>query len=251
MNEQTLVNCGLSIEQAKIYLFLLQNGLLPAKVISLKTGVGRALTYKILDQLMEMKLVEKREDKGRIALFSPAHPQRLKELTESKKAQAEDALASFTQAYGSFASAFNMLQGKPNVQFYEGIDGLKNVYNEILETGEDIKVISSPATEGREDIRSIIKTQIRQQAALGIKTKAITPLKEGGANERTQEDKDNLITRKVVSMEKLNIPAQIIIYGDKVGITNFKDSIITVVIESKYITETFGAMFDYMWGSVE
>lgn len=36
-------------------------------------------------------------------------------------------------------------------------------------------------------------------------------------------------------------------YGDKVAITNFKESIITVLVESKYIAETFRIMFDYIW----
>lgn len=49
--------------------------------------------------------------------------------------------------------------------------------------------------------------------------------------------------------EKLNIPAQVIVYGDKVAITNFKESMITVAVESKYIAETFRLMFEYMWDS--
>ena len=45
----------------------------------------------------------------------------------------------------------------------------------------------------------------------------------------------------------MNIPAQVIVFGDKVAITNFKESIVTVLVESKYIAETFQIMFEYMW----
>ncbi len=50
-----------------------------------------------------------------------------------------------------------------------------------------------------------------------------------------------------IPAEKLNIPAQIILYGDKTAITNFKDSMLTVVIDSKYIHETFRKIFEYVW----
>ena len=77
-----LEKSGLTQEQAKIYLFLLSKGLSPAKLISKQTGIGRALTYKILAQLIELGLTEKRENFGKIAMFFPNHPSKIKELAE-------------------------------------------------------------------------------------------------------------------------------------------------------------------------
>ncbi|MDO8623940.1 MAG: helix-turn-helix domain-containing protein [bacterium] len=248
INEKSLEACGLTPEQGKIYLFLLQNGMAPAKGISLKTGIGRPLTYKILERLIELGLVEKRENVGKVTFFSPRHPKRLKELADKRKEEAEHSTSDLQSALGLLMSQFNALQDKPNIQFYEGVEGIKKVYGDILETGEDILVVSSPIHEGRQDVLHLIKEQVQKQAAQNIKTRAITPHHDAKITALPiGEDEKHLITRKQVPAEKLNIPAQVIVYGDNVAITNFKESLITVAVESKYIAETFRLMFEYMW----
>ncbi|MDP3661609.1 MAG: helix-turn-helix domain-containing protein [bacterium] len=248
MNEKIIIDSGLTKEQAKIYLFLLENGLSPAKIIASKTGTGRALTYKVLEQLTALGLAEKREDIGKVALFFPAHPKKLKELAAARRERSEEAFQTLERSYGLFASSFNLLSGKPSIQFFEGTEGLQNVYADIIEVGQDIRVISSPIIEGRREVLQLIKEQIKKQVEQNIKTRAITPLAASQMVATPVEDDEKyLITRKKVPAEKLNIPAQIIIYGDKVAITNFKDGLVTVVMESKYIRETFEKMFEYIW----
>lgn len=247
MDEKILMNIGLSGDQAKVYLFLVKNGMTPAKGIATKTGLGRALAYKVLGQLTALGLAEKRENVGKIALFFPTHPQKVKEMITAKKVETEKSIASFDSAYNLLASDFNMLLGKPNVQFFEGVEGLQRVYDDILEVGEEIKIVSSPIDEHRDKTLHLIREQIKKQVAQNIRTKAITP--HGGQEYATPvaEDEKWLITRKVVPAEKLHIPAQIIMYGDKVAITNFKENILTILIESRYIAETFRIMFEYIW----
>jgi len=244
-----LEKSGLTQEQAEIYSFLLSNGLSPAKLISKQTSIGRALTYKILDRLIELGLAEKREGTGKITMFFPGHPSRIKDLVEKEKTIANEAISMLTKIMPSLSSNYNLLFGKPNVQFYEGIEGLSLIYDDILETNQDISIISSPAIdEGRQEVLHLIKEQIEKQVAQNIKTKAITPFSEGQKTSTPiSEDEKYLITRKIVPAEKLKIPAQIIIYGNKVAITNFKETIISVLVESKYIAETFRIMFDYIW----
>lgn len=250
MNEKILIDCGLSLEQAKIYSYLLSSGFSSAKAIASKTGVGRALTYKIVEQLIAINLVEKREDIGKIALFLPKHPRNIKEMIEAKKQGLGHAASDFGQIFGALSSQFNALIGKPNIQFYEGTEGIQRVHEDILDIGQDILVMSSPIHEGRQEVLHLIKEQIEKQVAKNIRTKAIAPHAEGQSIATPiEEDEKYLITRKKVPAEKLNIPAQIIIYGDKVSITNFKETILTIVIESKYIAETFRIMFEYIWNN--
>ena len=71
MNEDILTKGGLTPEQAKIYLCLLRSGLMPVKVISVKTGLGRSLTYKILNQLISLGAVEQRDNIAKITYFYP------------------------------------------------------------------------------------------------------------------------------------------------------------------------------------
>ncbi|OHA23207.1 MAG: hypothetical protein A3H57_04640 [Candidatus Taylorbacteria bacterium RIFCSPLOWO2_02_FULL_43_11] len=247
-DQNSLAACGLSSEQGKIYHFLLQNGLAPAKAISLKTGIGRPLTYKVLEQLIELTLVEKRENAGKVTLFSPLHPERLKEFADRRREKANKEAELLQGTIGLLVSQFNALKDKPNIRFFEGEEGVRHVYGDILEMGSDILIITSPIREGRQEVLHLIKEQVHKQAAANIRTRAITPHHEGKIMALpVEEDEKFLITRKVVPSEKLDIPAQVIVYGDKVAITNFRESLITVLVESKYIAETFRIIFEYMW----
>ncbi|MFA6552509.1 MAG: helix-turn-helix domain-containing protein [Candidatus Paceibacterota bacterium] len=249
MKEEILKQVGLTAEQSKIYLFLIENGLCNARIASLKTGIGRALVYKVLDQLVGLNLAEKRDDIGKVSFYKPKHPSRLKELIQEKKSTIERANSALDMEFSNFSSSFNMLSGKPNVQYYEGEEGLKNIYADILEVGQNIMIISSPVARDDENLKKIFKEQILKQAKNNIKVKAITPLKE--LTKTKEEDDEVFIERKMIPMDKLNIPAQIIIYGDKIAITNFKESMITVLIESNYIAETFRTIFNFMWGKID
>jgi hypothetical protein len=55
------------------------------------------------------------------------------------------------------------------------------------------------------------------------------------------------ITRKVVPLEKLELPSQVIIYNNTVSITSLKKEIVTTVIENEDIAQTFKKIFDYLW----
>lgn len=253
MNKKVLIDCGLTNDQAKIYLLLLEQGLSNAKGISIKTGIGRALVYKVIEQLIGMKLVEKREDIGKIALFSPGHPSVIKNIIDNRKKDIINATESINNIIGLLSSKYNALQGKPSINYLEGIEGIEHIYSDILDTGKDIKIISSPIKyEYRDKILEIIEKQTVLQAKNNIKTLAITPRDITNKKEIDKDlDKNRLIERKIIDIKELNIPAQIIMYGDKTSITNFKETIITVTIESKYITETFEKLFDYIWNKVE
>src|SRR3989338_4847848 len=199
VTEITLRACGLSAEQAKIYLFLLQNGMAPAKSISSKAGLGRPLTYKILEQLIELLLVEKREDVGKVTFFRPCHPKRLKELADKRKEETERSTNDLQSALGLLTSEFNALQDKPNIKYFEGEEGIRHAYEDILETGADIMIITSPIHEGRQNVLHLIKEQVKKQAEQNIKTRAITPHHEGKiAALPVEEDEKHLITRKIV-----------------------------------------------------
>lgn len=245
--EDILSKAGLTQEQSKVYLFLIENGMTNAKVISSRTKIGRTLTYKILDQLIVLELVEKRDSAGKVSLFVPLHPQKIKDRLNDLINQSKIASDNLSAIFGSVVSQYNILLGKPNVRYYEGVDGIKEIYTDILDTGKDILIISSSAKDNRCEILPLIRDQIKKQVERNIHVKAITQIVEHEIATPTNDDFKNLITRKQINQEKLSIPSQIIIWGDKVAITNFKESIITVIIDSKYIRDTFSVLFDFIW----
>jgi sugar-specific transcriptional regulator TrmB len=247
IDEKTLVNLGLTHEQVKIYLFLLNNGISNAKNIALKTGLGRPLVYKVLDQLKALKLVDFRENIGKITLFQPNHPSILKSYIQEKKSQLDNSIKIFDKHYGLLASKFNVLTGKPNIIFMEGLNGLQEMYDDILNEGQNIRLIRSLLDHKDPKVASILRTHIDKQAKKGIKVDMVGPPRyELTTEEMRKKDEARLVTRKVMP-ENFLIPSQVIIYGNKVAITDFKGEIITTIIENPDVRETFEKMFDFMF----
>ena len=69
-----LQQAGLSEEQALTYQALLDKGPQKASNIAQWTGIKRGLTYKVLDELVNIGLVEKKEPTSGVATFFPLHP---------------------------------------------------------------------------------------------------------------------------------------------------------------------------------
>lgn len=246
MYEQILNQIGLNENQAIIYQTLIKSGHLPARNIVLKTGIKRGLVYKTLDQLLELGLIEKRDNIGTITLFFPSHPNKLKEILSKKEEDLKNIGSSFQKILAEFISSYNLFSGKPNVQFFEGIKGVEELYKDILYTKKDILLIRSTYDDKIPGFAELVKQQIKKQTAEQIKTRAITPTVRD-TNYSIKRDKENLVERRMLEREKFTIPAQIIIYGNKVGITSYSNQMITTIIEDPGISETFRVLFETVW----
>lgn len=246
-----LKQLGLSEEQSHIYLLLLEQSGLEARKISLKTGISRTLCYKILDDMINLGVIYREDSIGKVAHFFASSPSKLNEIITKQKEQLNILEASFNAVSGALNSEWNRTWGRPSIGIYEGIGGIQKIYDGILESGsKEIFVISSPLNID-DDVKEIIKNQIIKQARRGIKTKAITPLRKEIIDKiREDEDSNNLVQRKRIPKENLMIPAQIIICGNTISITNFKDNINNFVINSPKAAESLRLVFELLWSKL-
>lgn len=240
-----LAGAGLSLEQAQIYEILLKNGVLPARKISQLSNMKRGLCYKVIDQLLVIGLIEKIDKK--VALFSPAHPQKLTETIEKRKETLNLAEKSLNTVLGSMVSDYNMYSGRPNTRFLEGIAGIESLYEDILLEGKPIKLIRSPFDNKGPELATLVERQIKKQIAAGIDARAITPHEKDSELTMKTEDTTRNVNRVLLPKEKLSIPAQIIIYGDKVALTSYGEFLVTTIIQNPDIKTTFDALFEILW----
>lgn len=136
--EQHLVQAGLSNEQARLYESLIKNGPSPASDAARRAAISRTLAYKVFAELGELGLVEKREEPGKVALFTAAHPLKLKEIIEKREQNAKDALVALEGVLGQMTSEYNIAGGRPGVRFYEGVEGIKKVVEDSLTSKTEI-----------------------------------------------------------------------------------------------------------------
>lgn len=135
---QILNQAGLEANQASIYEVLLKNGPLPAGKIHQKSPLKRGLVYKVLQELEVLGLVIKKDEPGKVAIFEPGHPLKLKELAEEKEKQAKTAQLALEGAIPQLVSEFNLSSGKPGVRFFEGHEGLRQVLADSLTAKTEI-----------------------------------------------------------------------------------------------------------------
>jgi len=245
--EKQLIEAGLTKDQAMIYEILLQYGNVQAGRLALLSGLKRPLVYKILEQLLEIDLIEKEEKDNKVARFLPKHPEKLRELVEGRIKEIKIAENSIDSVIGDMVSKFNLISGKPNVQFYEGEKGLQKLYDDIISTKKDIMLLRSPLDESNPKLKELVSKQIERQVTNKIQARVITPLPNTGDGAEIDKDEMRRVTRRIVPLEHFDIPAQIVLYGGKVGITSYNNGLFTTIIDNPDIRKTMEKVFEFIW----
>lgn len=154
MYKDLFTSLGLSANESIIYEYLLKNGESSAGAIIKKTPLKRGVIYNCLEDLAKKDLITeqriaKTKGGGKIAYFTPNHPQKLEEYVESEKIRLEKVQKTLDLGLPAIISDFNLISGKPGVKFYEGIEGIKKVLEDTLTSKEAIYAYS--------DIEAIVK----------------------------------------------------------------------------------------------
>lgn len=242
--QQTLVEAGFSKNQAVVYTYLIEHGTKPASIIARRSRIPRTLTYKVLAELEDLRLVLSNERNGSITTFTPAHPIRLTEMIKKKRREIEVKSDSVANILNDLTSSYNKTMGQPGVVSYEGIDGVKAIYNDVIHNNKSnlVQIIRShidSSTLGNDFFSEHSTIRARK----GIHTKIITPRRLD--SDFPKVDKGGLKERK--SIPDLKIPAEIDIYDDKVAIIAFEEPLIGTIIEKPAVAETMRTIFSYLW----
>ena len=229
---------GLTQDEARVYLAALELGEATMQDLARKAKVKRTTMYNFIDELLTRQfLVEMRRGKRKI--YSAVAPEHLVEIAKTRMWELERALPLLHAIHNRSAH-------KPRVTFHEGIEGIKEVYNDMLTTKAPIIGCSDYkhmwATLGKECCEYFPP----ERAKRGISYTAI-------AND-TPENRKHGATDKAVFRETKFIPArsdlrtEINIYGNKVLLASFRSHpAFAVLIEDADSAETLRLLFKELW----
>jgi sugar-specific transcriptional regulator TrmB len=243
----SLIQAGLTADQATMYEALVASGPLPASKIARKSAISRTLGYKVLGELQTLGLVEKTDEPGKIALFTAAHPLTLKEIADKRLEQARDAKIALEGTLSRLISTFNTVSGSPGIRILEGVSGIAELYEDILNESQQLLLMRSYLDDTRPELASMVEHQIHEQVRTGIHTRALTPPETEPEEVWRKRDEALLVERRVLSKDTFSIPSQIIMYANKVAITAYEGALITTIIENPAINKTFVTLFDCLW----
>ena len=243
--ENILIQAGLSEEQALIYEALIDRGPQKASNLSTWTGVKRGLTYKILEQLESMGLVEKKGGDGTIATFFPNHPQALMGSIERKEQQLKLTKETLGFALGELSSKFNLLTGKPNVLFFEGKEGVGKVIRDSYTSKDEILTYADNEAMNKY-YPELYKENVATRKKLKVK-KRIISIDTPYIHELAKNDDPEITKRRLVNSTD-HFATVMQIYDNKVTyITLDPDKSIGVVIEDASIYKMHKTLFEALW----
>lgn len=134
--EETLIELGLTKNESRIYLSLLElGGSNPTKIAS-ASGVHRVNVYDGLNKLKDRGLVSESTDKSK-KIYTAAPPQSLKNLLHEKEIK-------LNKIIPQLELSGTLHKGKHDVQVFEGYDYIRNMFLNFLELNEDILDLRVP-----------------------------------------------------------------------------------------------------------
>lgn len=244
--DQVLHNLGLQDKEPDIYLTLLKMpGAQPASIVASRSNLNRSTTYKTLLKLAKKGLVTKTQRQGVTCFFAEDPENRLKLLISERQKQFNDMNQSILEAL-PLLTIDDDEDRLPKVRYYEGIEGIKQIYEVVLKTGEDVYRYGD-ITKIYNALGVYTDEYIEKRKEAGIVTHAIMPLdkKEEKLMKKHSKEKRDVL---YIPHKLFPIDGEVRIFGNKVAIISLrKESFIGVIIESETIAKMFLSIFMLTW----
>ena len=243
INKNQLIDLGFSNKEASVYLALLELGPSTTAEISHKAGINRTTGYDILESLSSDGLVNPIGE-TKIQKFVAENPDKVIIFLENKIKQGEERLKNAYNLLPELFSIYN-IEEKPMVKYYEGIDRIKEVFEDTL-TAKDEIVGYAVGTDAFEAVgEEYLRDYFKRRVAKNIKVRVIAP-DDPDTLKVTAGDKEELRESYIVPRNLFYFTTETNIYNNKILIISWKEKF-AVLIESKEIADAQKKVFELAW----
>jgi sugar-specific transcriptional regulator TrmB len=223
-----LKQAGLTENESKVYLALLDLGPSLAGQISRKTGMHRRTVYDTTEMLIKKGLIGYILQNNR-RLFQASNPQRILDIIKEK----QNILSPFV---AELSQRFTSTKEKEETNFYKGKEGLKTVFEDQLNAKEILVLGASP--KAYDVLKFYFKWYDKKRKSKKIKARIIASNKK----------LTNIPLSEIRYLpEKYSNPVSVNIYDDKTAIILWAAQPLAIVIKNKEISEGYKNYFELMW----
>jgi HTH-type transcriptional regulator, sugar sensing transcriptional regulator len=238
---KALEQFGLNKKQAKIYLTVLELGSATVNSIARKSGIARSSCYDILNSLIEKGIASSFKKKN-VRNFSVDDPRRILELTKEKAEVLEKVLPELNALYSS-------AKDRPSIRFYQGIEGMKQIFREILEDNVGEVLSFGSADDLLKTMGDYHLEFVKKRVKAKIMVRSILKKTEiGQARKKLGEQELRKVKFVPADFSYYGI---MVIFGNKIALFSLKKDYVAILIESKEIKDVQQAMFEYIWQTAE
>jgi HTH-type transcriptional regulator, sugar sensing transcriptional regulator len=241
---ERLARLGLAGKRGDIYLALLRGGPTAATQLARATRIKRPTVYDILAELQRLELVSE-TTAGRRRLFVAEGPSKLEQMVQRQHEHLQSVLPELNAIY-------NQGPGRPRVRLYEGVEGVRQVNEDILTTrsGEyfwfgSIKEIVDVV--GREYLEDWVQRRI----ARGIWSNSIRVRDKELPDAYLKGGQENLRRLRFLSRPVREDIAGLYIYDNKVAVTSALRECYGLIVESQELAALLMVLWRYVWDIAE
>ncbi len=239
-----LKKLGLSEKEAFVYLALLKTGLAGAARIAREAALARQTTYSLLADLVEKGFIEQSDRKGVRQFY--ADPNELIKLVGRQRDELEKERKILEQELPKLLVENKRATALPIVQYYEGQEGMKRLFVNILEQYKKgkLKLFRGLGINrfygGMEDT---LREFVEKRSAYGVRTNLLIA---NAPDNFGIHDEQTALGRNV---RRLNIDEQqagIYLVGNSAYFFSYKDNV-GVMLENQAIVKFLQDTFDALW----
>ena len=240
-----LTEYGLSEKEAKVYISCLELWHAPVSSIARNIQENRVTVYSVLKNLIA-KGIAQTINKNKSTYYTVLSPDKLAENRESKCKIFKDKLPDFMAITSKF-------DNKPKVQFYEGLEGMKHVYEQIILSWTEMEKWESFLTfVGTTNIdeklqKYLVDEFVPRRLKHKTKTKAI--ISKESLNQSYAKYNKSKHDSIVIDDPLFDIANEIIIHGkDKISMLMYNpNEMSALVITSQTLHNGLKSMFNLIW----
>lgn len=240
---------GLEPEIADIYMTLNSGGEQTISELSRNAKVERTRVYRLMDQMKKSGLIEVVTESKRDILR--AAPIENIEILISKKEQELRGLQADFTSVQQILNTNTLSTHGTKVQFYEGVEGLKQMYWNETKATTEILVMMNENTQIRTK-SAFFERWVRIRNEKGISSRGIINDSFIESQKKWYEKRNNERLEKwearYISDDVFPIEHWIIVYDDVVGYHDWKNGeIFGIEIHNQAIADTQRRFFEMLW----
>ena len=244
MYKPLLQSIGLTPDEATVYETLLIHGSQGAGgLVKRIKDIKRSLLYKVLERLVDKGLILQTRKQGKLE-FSPQPPGTLVRLAEKQEEVARRSHEAIASSLPELKAKYNLSTEKPVIRFFEGVEGLKKMYEERLAAGnqETYLIRSSRARVYYEAFGKWFTYYLARRAKLGVKVHALTVDDEHAIHD-PKIDKARHTIRTWLRPQDYTAPIDISVQGDHVSLLSYGKEMFGIVMENAPMAQAFKEVF--------
>ncbi|MCL5010978.1 MAG: hypothetical protein M1127_02080, partial [Patescibacteria group bacterium] len=233
---------GFSEKEMKVYLALLELGKGTVSAIARKAGIQRTTCYTILDSLVSKKvaIISGKEPKQEYVAESP---DMIVAMLKQEMNSLQEQLKNAEKLVPQLKSMHNV-SNRPKVKFYEGKEGLKEVYEDTLTSKEEIRAFAT-LDDMYNALPGYFPDYFKRRSKKNISIKGIVPA-TSVAFERMKYNKEEMRTMALIPADKFRFSPEINIYDNKIMIASWREKL-GIIIESAEIADAMKKIFELAW----